>query len=94
MNQLKDRPFALIGVNVFPQSPEDLKRAMRRDKINWRSFTVKDTEIKRIWNQPSTPAYYIIDHRGIIRHKWIGNPGSQAIDRALEPLIEEAEAGN
>jgi len=91
VKQLKDRPFALIGVNIFPQSPADLKKAMRREKLTWRSFTVKDTEITRIWNKPATPSYYIIDHDGIIRYKWVGNPGSEAIDRALEGLLKAAE---
>ena len=92
MKQLKDRPFALVGVNIFPQDPADLKKAMRRDRITWRSFTVKDTEIRRIWNHPPTPAYYVLDHKGVIRRKGIGNPGPEAIDKALELLLSEAEA--
>jgi hypothetical protein len=43
------------------------------------------------WNSSVTPTLYILDHKGIIRHKWVGSPGANAIDAALEKLIEEAE---
>ena len=35
--------------------------------------------------------YYVIDHRGAIRYKWLGRPGEKALDTALEELIREAE---
>jgi hypothetical protein len=34
----------------------------------------------------------VIDHNGVIRHKWVGNPGAAAIDAALEKLIGEVPA--
>ena len=43
------------------------------------------------WNQPGTPMYYVIDHEGVMRHKWFGSPGEKAIDAALDKLMEEAE---
>jgi hypothetical protein len=33
----------------------------------------------------------MIDHRGVIRHKWVGSPLEKAIDAALEKVIHEAE---
>jgi hypothetical protein len=62
---------------------------MAKEKLNWRSFG--DTgAINAQWNA-ATPAYYIIDAKGVIRYKWAGNPGATAIDAALEKLIREAE---
>jgi hypothetical protein len=43
------------------------------------------------WNLPGTPTFYILDHKGVIRHKWVGSPGEKAIDAALDKLIKEAE---
>ena len=63
---------------------------MEKNKLNWRSF-VRDDAVAVQWNHPSTPAYYVLDHKGIIRHKWVGNPGERAIDMALDRLIAEAE---
>jgi len=64
---------------------------MEEQKLNWRSFADQGT-INAQWNLPGTPTYYIIDHQGVIRHKWFGHPGEKALDTALEVLIKEAEA--
>ena len=79
-------------MNTFQQQPEELKKVMAEEDITWRSFVNPERTISQQWNSPATPSYYLIDHRGIIRHKWIGAPGDATIDRAVERLIEEAEA--
>jgi hypothetical protein len=63
---------------------------MDKEQMNWRSFATNDA-IKTQWNDPGTPMYYVIDPKGVIRHKWFGSPGERAIDGALEKLIKEAE---
>jgi hypothetical protein len=62
---------------------------MDKEKLNWRSFGDRG-DIHARWNA-GTPAYYILDPRGVIRYKWVGSPGEKAIDTALEKLIHEAE---
>ena len=63
---------------------------MTKEKLNWRSFADQGA-ITRQWNSPATPAFYIIDHKGTIRRKWVGNPGERSLDAALLKLIQEAE---
>jgi hypothetical protein len=61
-------------------------------KVLWRSFTneQKGFEISDNWGVRGWPTLYIIDHKGIIRHKGLrGEP----MEKALEALIKEAEAG-
>ena len=89
MTKLKDKPFALIGVNVNDRESKDLKATMDAEKMNWRSFAYQEA-INAQWN-PMTPGYYVLDAKGVIRHKWMGPPGEKAIDSALEKLIREAE---
>ena len=86
MTTLKDKPFALIGVNSWTDDPQQLKEVMTREKINWRSFTGEE-RINRQWNLPATPTMFILDHKGIIRHKWVGKVGNKTIDGALDQLI-------
>ena len=86
---MKDRPFALIGVNVNDFESKTLKERMDKEKMNWRSFAFQE-EVNDTWN-PSTPSYYVLDPEGVIRRKWIGAPGEKAIDTALEKLLHEAE---
>ena len=80
----------MIGVNTNSSDPKKLKAIMEKEKLNWRSMGSREVTVK--WNA-STPGYYLIDHKGVIRHKWVGNtgPGEKAIDTALEKLIHEAE---
>lgn len=76
-----------------------LKEVMDKEKLTWRSF-VDQGAIVGQWNLPGTPTYYVLDHKGVIRYKWVGSPadyrlgglpGAKAIDAALEGLIREAE---
>ncbi len=63
---------------------------MTREKLNWRSFDDQGA-INRQWNRPATPAFYIIDHEGTIRRKWVGKPGEKSVDAAIEKQLQEAE---
>jgi hypothetical protein len=63
---------------------------MVKEKLDWRSF-VDEGPIAGKWKPAGTPAFYIIDHKGVIRYKWAGAPGAKAMDAALEKLIQEAE---
>lgn len=91
MKNLADKPFALIGVNGNNKESKKLKDVMEREKMNWRSF-VATPGISEKWNEPGTPTYYVLDHRGVIRHKWVGYPGEKALDAAIEALLKEVEA--
>ena len=83
------KPFALIGVNVVGHDATKLKSVMDHEKLPWRSFA-DGRAISDRWNA-ATPAYYVIDAKGVIRYKWVGNPGEKAMDAALEELLREAE---
>lgn len=91
MKQLEEKPFALIGVNSNNREPKKLKEVMEKEKMNWRSFAAP-LALAEKWNEPGTPTYYVLDHKGVIRHKWVGYPGAKALDAALESLIREAGA--
>ena len=80
----------MIGVNSWNHAPGELKEVMAKEKINWRTFDDSGA-INDGWNPPMTPAFYVIDHDGVLRHKWVGKPGAKTIDAALERLIQEAE---
>ena len=95
MKNLKNRPFALIGVSVGGANAKQLKRVMDREKLTWRSFVDAGTAgagpIATKWNLSATPTFYLIDPKGVIRYKWAGAPGEKVIDEALDKLIKAAE---
>mgnify|MGYP002066835456 CR=1 FL=1 len=66
--------------------------ALRIDRRSARDEQLHDQgTISEKWNSPGTPVYYFLDTSGVIRYKWVGNPGEKAIDAGLETLIQEAE---
>jgi len=71
--------------------PEALKAAKTKEKLDWRSFVGRG-QIAREWNNPPTPTFYLIDHTGVIRQKWVGSPGIETMDLAIEKLVREVES--
>ena len=95
MTNLKDKPFALVGVHTGGSTVKQLKEIMDKEKLPWRSFAdlgnAGTGAIAKQWNHSATPTFYVIDHRGVIRHRWPAPPGARVMDAALEAVIGEAE---
>ena len=95
MKNLPEKRFALIGVHVGGLNAKELKEVMEKEKLTWRSFVDAGNAhagpLAKQWNLSVTPTFYLIDHNGVIRHKWAGAPGEKVMDAALEKLIEAAE---
>jgi hypothetical protein len=95
VKNLKDKPFALIGVHVGGSKPAHLKAVMEKESLAWRTFVDAGNAgagpISTAWNLSATPTFYVIDHKGVIRHKWVGPPGELVLDETLSRLIKAAE---
>ena len=85
----------MIGVNVGGNG-KNLKDVVKKENLPWRSFAdpgnATQGPIAVRWNLTNTPTLYVLDPKGVIRYKWVGGPGHEAIDAALKTLIREAEA--
>jgi hypothetical protein len=94
VERLKDKPFALIGVNSDKEK-ETYFSGVKEHNISWRSFWngPKGTggPISTKWNVSGWPTLYVVDHKGVIRHKWLGSPGNEKLDEAIEALVATAE---
>jgi hypothetical protein len=68
---------------------------VKKEKLTWRSFAdlgdAGQGAIAARWNLTITPTFYILDGSGVIRHKWPGGAGPEAIDAALDKLIKEVD---
>ena len=98
VSKLADKPFAVIGVNISEPNPAALKKVVEKENLTWRSFSDPPTSegrgaIAKKWNLGGTPTIYLIDHKGVIRHKWVGGARANLIDNAVEKLIQEVEGG-
>jgi len=94
---MEEKPFVLIGINTNGYKPDKLKSVMDKEKLNWRSFADHGGDarfggpISNKWNLQGTPTLFVLDHKGVIRYRWLGSPGEKKIDEALEKLLKEAE---
>jgi hypothetical protein len=88
------KPFALVGVNS-DRVLEDAKKKNEKQEITWRSFWCGEDgtggEIPASFRVKGWPTLYIIDHKGVIRHKFVGSPGGEKLDEHIEELVKEAE---
>jgi hypothetical protein len=91
VNRLQSKPFVLIGVNS-DQDKDQLKKDMEENQVTWRSFQnqQKAGAVSTEWNVEGWPTLYLIDHKGIIKKKWLGSPGNETLDKEVEKLVQAA----
>lgn len=108
LKQYAGRPFAVVGVNGDAIPDGDLrmidadgktidhtaqvKAAMKKYGITWRSFRSSQIGLALRWGVRAWPTVILIDHKGVIRGRWQGDPGKKVLDPAVERLVKAAEA--
>ena len=90
VSRMKDEPFVMLGVNGDDDKAE-LRREIARHGINWKSWWDGDGRIRKRWQLEGYPLIFLIDHKGIIRHKFEGRTPGPVIDKALEELLRECK---
>jgi hypothetical protein len=93
VKKLQDKPFALVGINS-DKDKEALKKTMEEEKITWRSFWDGGNTrgpIATKFKVQGWPTLYVIDHNGLIRHKFLGSPGGKVLDEAIETILKEMD---
>jgi hypothetical protein len=92
--RFEGRPFAIVGVNG-DKAREEAQAIIKKHAIPWRSFwngaQGAGGPIALAWNVRSWPKVYIIDHKGVIRHK---QARGEELVKSLEELISAAEAAS
>ncbi len=93
--ELKDAPFALVGINSDPK--DVLRDAMVKEGISWRSFWDGGNTsgpIASAWNVSGWPTIYIVDAKGVIRAKDLRDEAMAAkVKELLAEVQRPGEAG-
>jgi hypothetical protein len=81
--------LVLLGVNS-DHDRDVANEAVQRHGINWRSWFAGGPEgdIPRQWGITNWPSIFVIDARGIVRHR---AASFHDIERIVEPLLGEVE---
>ena len=91
VERLKDKPFALIGVNS--DTKERVQKAMKDNNLTWRSFWDGGSTggpIATKWAVTGWPTIYVLDEDGVIRFK---NVRGEAMDKAVDSLLAKLDGG-
>ncbi|MHB8974649.1 MAG: TlpA family protein disulfide reductase [Pirellulaceae bacterium] len=71
VEELKDRPFALLG--VYSDDKQKLQALVDRGEVTWDNWVdERGGKISRTWRVSSIPTIYVLDHLGRIRHEHLG----------------------
>ena len=90
VEKLKGKPFVLISVSA-DEEKEALTKFLEKEKMPWLHWWEggKKTTLLKDWNVQFFPTIYVIDAKGVIRHKHVRG---KKLDEAVEALVKEAEA--
>ena len=87
VEELKDEPFALLGINSDPL--EKAQSAKSEKNLSWRSWWDGGNTrgpIATKWGISGWPTIYVVDHKGVIRYQ--GTRGEE-MTRVVKFLLAE-----
>ena len=88
VERLKDKPFALISVS-FDQKKETVKDFLSNEKMPWTQWwNGTRGGVLEDWNVEFFPTIYVIDAKGVIRHK---NLRDQKLEEAVDELLKDVD---
>jgi thiol-disulfide isomerase/thioredoxin len=90
VGRLKEKPFVLVSVNTDKER-QTLTKSIRDGEITWRCWFDGGTggPITTAWGVTSFPEIYVIDSKGVIRHK---NVSIEELGPAVDVLLRETPA--
>ncbi|NUP95914.1 MAG: TlpA family protein disulfide reductase [Planctomycetaceae bacterium] len=89
VERLKDKPFALIGINSDGDA-DTVKKLLKDEGITWRNAIDGSTEgpWARKWNVSGWPTIYVLDSKGVIRYRDVRD---EEMEEAVLKLLGEIE---
>jgi len=91
VKSMMDKPFVLISVSADDKK-ETLTKFLEKEPMPWVHWwdNGEENPILKSYRVQAFPSLFLIDHTGVVREKWVGNPGNDKIDKAVEDLVKEA----
>jgi len=91
VEKFKNKPFVLVGISVDAKK-ETLTEFMKKNDMPWTHWWCGAMGgIAGELKVGAYPTIFVIDAKGVIRNKFVGSPGGEVLDRAIEGLLKETE---
>jgi thiol-disulfide isomerase/thioredoxin len=89
VKKLKDKPFTLVSVSADAKK-ETLEEFLKKEEMPWTHWwDGQRGQVMDKYKVQFFPTIYVLDAKGVIRHK---NIRGEELEKAVEALIKEAEA--
>src|SRR5262249_25039002 len=95
VKRFKGRPFALLGVNRV-DGQERGRKAVQARNLTWRNWVEFPGDSARNllrWKVVFSPTYFLIDHKRIVRRRFVGKVEEADLADGIERLLKEAGKG-
>jgi hypothetical protein len=91
VNKMAGKPFALVGVNVNDEL-EHVRQVVKDKELNWRSFFEGESDnATSLFKVQGFPTVYLLDHEGIVRHRYLGPPDPAELDQRIDELVSRVK---
>jgi hypothetical protein len=89
VSRLKDKPFALLGVNADGEG-RGVVTKIREAQLPWRYWIeTAENRIGPSWGVAYLPTLFLIDRKGVVRQRFDGSVEPKTLDRAIDALLAE-----
>jgi thiol-disulfide isomerase/thioredoxin len=90
VKKMEGKPFVLVSVSA-DEKKETLTEFIAKEPMPWTHWwNGQDGPILQAFRVKAFPTLYLLDHKGVIRKKWVGSPENAVLDKAIEELVREA----
>jgi thiol-disulfide isomerase/thioredoxin len=91
LEKRKDKPFTILSVNVDDEQATATK-FMGEEKMPWDHWwDGPKGPVCKMFRIHAYPTLFLIDAKGIVRKKWTGVPGNEALDKAVDEVLADAK---
>ena len=91
VEKLKDKPFVLLSVSADDELAT-LKNFLEKEKMPWvHWWDGADQKVLKAYRVKAFPTMYLIGADGKVLKKWVGSPGNEVLDKAVEAAVAAAE---
>jgi RNA polymerase sigma factor (sigma-70 family) len=89
VEQLRAKPFALLSVSA-DREKKTLEESVQKGEITWRCWwDGLEGPIARQWHIEAYPTVFVLDTKGVIRFKHLGQQ-DEALDTSINELLQES----
>ncbi len=83
--QYRDRGVAVIGI-ALDSDPQQVAKFARDLGVTY-TLLIGDSEVMKKWEILGIPTTFLIDRRGVIRHKVVGFEYKEVLETALKEIL-------